>query len=66
MLNLTVHQIASRPAPGGTLTFGTGLEGLLRTWMPVRETTTYRDPGVKVTARDCYEGLMAPLSVSET
>ena len=63
MLDLTVHQIASRPAPGGTLKFGTGLESLLRTWMPVRETTTYRDPGVKVTARDRYEGLMAPFDV---
>ena len=60
MLDLTVHQIASRPAPGGTLEFGTGLEGLLRTWMPVRARTAYRDPGVRVTARDSYEGLMAP------
>ena len=28
MLDLTVHQIASRPAPGGTLAFGAGLEKL--------------------------------------
>ena len=60
MLDLTVHQIASRPAPGGTLAFGAGLENLLRTWLPVREAPAYRDPGVKVTARDLYEGLMAP------
>ena len=63
MLDLKVHQIASRPAPGGTLEFGTGLESLLRTWMPVSDTTAYRDPGVKVTARDSYEGLMAPFDI---
>ena len=63
MLDLSVHHIASRPAPGATLEFGTGLESLLRSWMPVRETTAYRDPGVSVTARDSYERLMAPFDV---